>query len=66
MTGETLIAFVIVLFIVLIVVATRKPKREMSATERVSYESERGRMLAQQEFNNQRKPWSPSVWNHRQ
>lgn len=43
-----------IVFIILLIIFSRKPKREMTASERMAYEQERGRIIAQQEFKNKR------------
>lgn len=54
MAIENFILAFIFIIIIAFVILSRKPKREMTASERMAYEQERGRIMAQQEFKNKR------------
>lgn len=57
MSGAGFILMFIILIVVLAIVLSRKPKRELTAAERIAYESERGKLIAQQEFRGNRSRW---------
>lgn len=64
MAGEIIGFMIFGLFIVLVIVALKsKPKREMSAAERMSYESERGKLMAQKEFERHNDNGLRHFWN---
>jgi hypothetical protein len=61
MAGESIIIMgMILLGAVAVIIASKKPRRELTASERMAYESERGRLIAQQEFSNKRNAWQPN------
>ena len=50
MTGEMIIVFGMVVLVCVVLYFAKPRPREMSAAEKMAYETERGRQLAMQEF----------------
>jgi len=55
MAGEIVIVMMMFIALVVIAFALAPRKKELTATERISYESERGRLIAQQEMGRSRR-----------
>lgn len=55
MAGEFMIVIMMFIAIVVIALTLAPRKKELTAAERISYESERGRLLAQQEMGRSRR-----------